>query len=51
MVFERYAFNRVHRTRTGEHGSPLQDIGEYKNTKNKTVGLQSLAICKLATRQ
>ena len=41
MVFERYAFNRVHRTRTGE----------YKNTKNKTVGLQSLAICKLATRQ
>lgn len=22
MVFERYAFNRVHRTRTGEHGSP-----------------------------
>ncbi len=24
MVFERIAFNRVHRTRTGEHGSPLQ---------------------------
>ena len=24
MVFERYAFNRVHRTRTGEHGSSLQ---------------------------
>ena len=23
MIFERYAFNRVHRTRTGEHGSPL----------------------------
>lgn len=47
MVFERYAFNRVQ----GERGSPLQNIGEYKNTKNKTVGLQSLAICKLATRQ
>ena len=47
MVFERYAFNRVHRTRTGERGSPLQNIGEYKNTKNKTVEQQSLAICKL----
>lgn len=42
MVFERYAFNRVHRTRTGERGSPLQNIGEYKNTKNKTVGCNRL---------
>jgi len=28
-----------------------QNIGEYKNTKNKTVGLQSLAICKPVARQ
>ena len=27
MIFERYAFNRVHRTRTGEHGSPLHYFG------------------------
>ena len=26
MVFERYAFNRVHRTRTGERGSPPQQF-------------------------
>ena len=29
MIFERYAFNRVHRTRTGEHGVPLHYFGNY----------------------